>query len=105
PDSPLFAEALQRQYDIADAYLKGYKMRFMRIPMFRAYDEAIEMLFRIQQRVPGSAIAEKSLLRSADFYYADAQYDLSADAYASYIRAYPRSPLVPRVKLRQAFSN
>lgn len=105
PDSPLYPRALQRQYDIADAYLKGYKNRFLGMPLFGAQGPAIDMLFRIQQRAPGSPLAEKALLRTADYYYADGQFDLAEDAYAAYLRSYPRSPLAPRVRLRQAFSN
>lgn len=105
PDSPLFFPALELQFKIADGYLDGYKRRFLGIPMFRAYDEGIDMLYRVRQRTPGSPLAERALLRTADFYYATGQYDLSADAYGWYGREYPRSPAITRVKLRQAFSN
>lgn len=105
PDSSLFYPALELQYKIADGYLDGYKRRFLGISMFHAYDEAVDMLFRIRQRSPGSPLAEQALLRTADFYYADGQYDLAADAYSWYAREYPRSPAIARVKLRQAFSN
>src|SRR5882724_11538359 len=50
PDSRYFYPALQRQYDIADAYLKGYKNRFLGLPIIDAHIEATEMLYRIQQR-------------------------------------------------------
>ena len=63
------------------------------------------MLYRVRQRSPGSPLSENALLRTAGHYYADGQYDLSADAYAWYAREYPRSPAIARVKLRQAFSN
>jgi len=104
PGSRYFFPALDRQYDIADQYLRGYKNRFFGLAILGATSEATEMLYRIQQRAPGSPIAEKSLLRAADFYYADSDFDIAADSYAAYIRSYPRSPLVPRVRLRQAFS-
>lgn len=104
PDSPLYRAALQRQYDIADAYLRGFRNRLFGLPILSAQDEAIEMLFRIQTRAPGSPLAERALLRTADFYYATSQFDLAADAYASYVSSYPRSPLAPRARLRQAFS-
>ena len=104
PESRLYTPALQRQYDIANAYLEGYKRRFLRMPILSAEDEAIEMLFRIQTRSPGSPLAEKALIRTADYYYATRQYDLAADTYAAYVAGYPRSPLVPRCKLRQAYS-
>jgi len=104
PDSRYFYPALQRQYDIADAYLKGYKNKFLGLPINDAHIEATEMLYRVQQRSPGSPLAEKALLRVADYYYSDGEFDVAADAYAAYIRGYPRSPHLARVRLRQAFS-
>ena len=104
PESRFYMPALERQYEIADQYLKGYKRRELGIFMIGATTEATEMLYRIQQRAPGSELAEKALLRVADYYYSDAQFDVAADAYGAYIRAYPRSPYLARVKLRQAFS-
>lgn len=105
PESRLFYPALERQYEIADRFLRGYKRRVFGIPLLGAQEEAIDMLFRIQERAPGSPIAERALLRTADYYYSHAQYDLAADAYAVYAHSYPRSPAVPRVKLRQAFAS
>jgi outer membrane assembly lipoprotein YfiO len=104
PESSYYSPALEKQYQIADRFLNGYKRRFMRIPMFHAYDEAVEMLFRIQHRSPGSPLAERALLRTANYYYHDGQYDFAADTYAAYLRSYPRSPITPRVRLRQAYS-
>lgn len=103
PDSPLFTKALERQYEIADAFLRGYKRKFLGFHILGAEDEAIEMLFRIQQRAPGSPIAEKALLRTADYYFATRQYDLAGDAYSSYVRQYPRSSVVSQVRLQEAF--
>jgi outer membrane assembly lipoprotein YfiO len=105
PESKLFFPALEFQYDIADAYLNGYKDTFLGMSILGRTDEAIEMLFRIQERSPGSPIAEKALKRTADYYFNDSEFDLAADAYESYIRAYPRSADIPQAKLRQAFSN
>ena len=105
PDSDYYYRALEGQYKIADQYLRGYKRRFLRVPTFHAYDEAIEMLYRIQNRSPGSPLAERSLLRTADFYFADRQYDFAADTYAAYLRSYPRSPNASHARLRQAFSS
>src|SRR4051812_19539208 len=53
PESSFYGLALDNQYQIADAYLNGYKRRFLGVPMFHATEEAIEMLWRIQQRAPG----------------------------------------------------
>jgi hypothetical protein len=105
PESKLFYPALEKQYEIADRYLRGYKRRLLGVPLLGAQEEGIDMLFRIQERAPGSPLAERALLRTADYYYDRGQYDLAADAYATYARSYARSPVVPRVKLRQAFAS
>jgi outer membrane assembly lipoprotein YfiO len=105
PESPLYYPALEMQYRIAEGYLEGYKRRLLYVPFLGAYEEGIEMLYRIQNRSPGSPLAEKALLRTADYYYASAQYDFAADAYGWYVKQYPRSPMAPRARLRQAFAN
>jgi tetratricopeptide (TPR) repeat protein len=86
PQSSLFQAALQKQYDIADAYLGGYKELFLFFRIGDRSPEAVQMMFRIQQRAPGSKLAEQALIRTADYYYASQQYDLAEDAYN------PRSP-------------
>jgi outer membrane assembly lipoprotein YfiO len=104
PESKYFYPALDKQYQVADAFLSGYKRRLLGIPFLSADDEAIEMLFRIQQRSPGSPLAEKSLKRTADYYYADGQYDLAVDAYQAFVDRYRRSPDVPEARLKKAFA-
>ena len=104
PDSNLYIKALDLQYEIADQYLRGYQRVFLYFPILDAEDEAIDMLFRIQQRSPGSRLAEKALLRTADYYYANSDFDLASDAYSAYLKSYPRSPLVSRIRLRRAYA-
>jgi outer membrane assembly lipoprotein YfiO len=104
-ESRLFYPALEKQYQIADAYLRGYKNRLFGLPIMSAQDDGIEMLFRIQERAPGSPLADRALLRTADYYYDNAEYDLAADAYGFYARRYPRSPLLARVLIRRAFAS
>jgi outer membrane assembly lipoprotein YfiO len=105
PESDLFAAALQKQYDIADAYLSGYKDRFLFMRILDESSEAVQMMWRIQQRAPGSPLAEKAMLRTADYYFSDRDYDLAEDAYNAFWRDYPNSDEVPRVKLRAAFAS
>ena len=105
PESERFQDALTLQYESADLYLDGLKDKLLGARIVPRDDAAIEMLFRIQQRAPGSPVAEKALLRTADWYWSDGQFDLAGDAYQSYVRAYPRSPLVPQARLREAYSN
>ena len=105
PESRLFVAALQLQFDIADAYLNGFKDTFLGLPVVSMTDEAIEMLYRIQERSPGSPLAERALKITADYYFNTSQFDLARDAYGMFVRGYPRSPKVPQVRLREAFAS
>jgi len=105
PESKLFQAALQKQFDIADAYMSGYKDRFLFMRILDEGSEAVQMMWRIQQRSPGSPLAEKAMLRTADYYFNDRDYDLAEDTYNAYWHNYPGSDEVPRVKLRAAFAS
>ncbi|MFT3786045.1 MAG: outer membrane protein assembly factor BamD [Tepidisphaeraceae bacterium] len=105
PESAFYAAALQKQYDIADAYLNGARDTWLGMHLLDRDDEALEMLFRIQTRSPGSPVSENAMLRSADFYWAHGDWDFAADAYAAYARTYPRSPRAEQARLREAYAN
>lgn len=105
PDSPRFNDALDLQYAVAEQYLRGQRERFLLVFRLARYEEGVEMLFRIQQRAPRTELAERSLLRSADHYWARGEYDLAADVYGAFARSYPRSPFADEARLRQAYSN
>jgi outer membrane assembly lipoprotein YfiO len=105
PDSKYFNAALDLQYKIADAYLSGKKDEFLGLGLIGEEDEAVEMLYRIQARVPGSPLAQKCLLRTADYYYAHGDFELAHDTYGYFIKSFPRAKQVPQAKLRQAFSS
>jgi outer membrane protein assembly factor BamD (BamD/ComL family) len=105
PESKLFPAALQKQFDIATEYMNGYKDSFLGFHVLDMGSEAVEMMWRIQQRAPGSPLAEKGLLSTADYYYGSGQYDLAEDAYNAYWHSYPNSDKVPLVKLHAAFAS
>jgi len=105
PASAYYVPGLELQYSIGDSLLGGRKIKSLGLLLFRAYDDGVEMMFRLQSRAPGSPIAERSLRRTADYYFADAQFDLAADAYAAHAKAYPRHPNLPEILVREAFSN
>jgi outer membrane protein assembly factor BamD (BamD/ComL family) len=104
PESSLYRPALRRQYEIADSYLSGRDDRTLFFPQ-GGRPEALEMLFRIQQRAPGSELAETALIRSADFYFDRGEYDFAEDAYTVFLDAFPNAKAARRAKLRQAWSN
>ncbi len=87
-----FDRAIQRQYQIADAFLKGRKIKAMWMFRVSGIDKGIEILNGIADRAPGTVIAEKALLRVADHHYDTGQVVKAVESYDHYIKTFPQSP-------------
>jgi outer membrane protein assembly factor BamD (BamD/ComL family) len=101
PYSQAFIPALEREYEIGMMYAGGLKRKFW--GTFRwvdTSDDAQELLIRIQERLPGSALAEKAGMALADFYYERRDMSLAADAYDLFVQNYPRSLQADKARLR-----
>ena len=101
PGSEVFVQALEREYDIALAYANGLKRKFFgTIRILDASDDAQELLIRIQERLPGSRLAEDAGMTLADFYFERSEMRLAADAYDLFIQNYPRSNRIQKARQR-----
>ena len=77
----VFVPALEREYEIARAYAYGLRRKFFgTFRLIDAGDDAQEILIRIQERLPGSELAEKAGMELADFYFRIRDMPLAADA-------------------------
>lgn len=102
PTSELYITALEREYDIADAFLKGYKKKFLGFHIFPVKDDAIELLDRLQDRQRGSPLAERAGLRVADYYYENGDFVEAVDAYSDFLKRYPYSQYIRKAEVRRA---
>ncbi len=101
----VFVPALEREYEIARAYAYGLRRKFFgTFRLIDAGDDAQEILIRIQERLPGSELAEKAGMELADFYFRIRDMPLAADAYDLFVQNYPRSRQVVKAKLRLIYS-
>ena len=105
PGSDVFVTALQREYEIAKAYANGLRKKFFgTFRWLNADDEAQEILIRIQERLPGSQLAEQAGMELADFYFRKRNLQLAAEAYDLFVQNYPRSMNVEKARLRLIYS-
>lgn len=98
----LFQSANQRCVDVARAFLSGQKRIVWRILRLPAYDEGVELLDRVWERVPGSRLGELALKLKADFYFNRGDVDLAQDEYANLAQQYPSGRYVQFAMLRTA---
>ena len=102
PTSDLYLPTLEREYNIADALLNGYKRLFLGLRMLDAADAAVVLLDRIQDRQRGSAIAEQAGLRLADYNFNRGEFQKAIDGYTDFLRRYPYSQYVRKAEIRRA---
>lgn len=102
PTSELYPAVLQREYDIADSFLKGYKRKFLGMRILPIGEDSIELLDRIQDRQRGSPLAERAGLRVADYYYSRSRFQEAVEAYTDFLRRYPYSQYVRKAEIRRA---
>ena len=103
--TPAFVPALEREFEIGKAYAHGLRRKFF--GTFRTIDageDAQEILIRIQERLPGSELAEKAGMELADYYFRIRDMPLAADAYDLFVQNYPRSRQVTKARLRLIYS-
>ena len=101
----IFIPTLEREFDIACQYADGLKRRFFgTVRIVDAADEAQELLIRVQERLPGSELAERAGMRLADFYFDRREMTMAAEAYSLFLENYPRSVQISKARLRLIYS-
>lgn len=98
----LFHQALRREMDVARAFLAGEKRIVWGILRLPAQDDGIEILDRIWERVPGTALGEKALKLKADYFFDVGDMDLAQDEYVNLVREYPNGRYLQLAMLRAA---
>lgn len=100
----IFYKAVRRSMDVARAFLSGEKRIVWRILRLPAYDDGIEILDRVWERVPGTRMGEQALRLKADYFYVKGDMDLAQDEYVNLAREYPNGRFVQYAMLRSAES-
>ncbi|MHC4447425.1 MAG: tetratricopeptide repeat protein [Planctomycetota bacterium] len=105
PGSEAFITAAERELEIARLFAHGTKRRMWGLRLLDASDEAQELLIRIQERLPGSRLAEEAGMELADFYFRRREMDLAADMYAIFIENYPHSDQLTKARRRLIYAH
>lgn len=103
--TPEYVTAVERELDIAVRYVSGLKRKFLGMRFVTAYDEGEELLIRVQERLPGSRLAERAGIELADHYYRQRDLILAADAYELFLQNYPNSAYRNKAMQRRIFAN
>jgi len=102
PNGQYAERALDRQFEIAEAFLAGKKRWVLGTLPISARGDGLRILGRIAEHVPGSVLAEKALLRIADHHYRQKDYEDATLAYDHFLEMFGRSKQAPYATLQAA---
>lgn len=105
PGTEQFAIAVEREMDIGIRYLGGLKRKFLGLRIDSAYGVGEELLIRVQERLPGSRLAERAGIELADYYYRRRDLKMAAEAYDVFLRNFPQSQYRQKAMQRRIYSN
>lgn len=104
PATPAFVRSVEREMNIGIRYVNGMKRKLFGVRCLGASDIGEELLIRVQERIPGSQLAERAGIELADFYYRDHELGLAVEAYDLFIENYPKSQYVERAMQRRIYA-
>jgi tetratricopeptide (TPR) repeat protein len=104
PGSAAFTTALERELEVGNKYLNGLRRKSFGIRWESGVDVAEEIIVRINERLPGSRLAEQALMDLADYYYRERDLEMAAIAYDCFVILYPKSELRQRAMERRIYA-
>ena len=94
PGTEQYRTAVEREYDIGKLFVGGPKRkgRWIGLRVFDADDTGVELLIRVQERLPGSALGERASIDIGDYYFDKGDMEMASEAYDLFLLNYPTSP-------------
>ena len=104
PSTTTYVVCVERELDIAVRYVQGYRRLLFGFRVLAADDLGEELLIRVQERMPGSRLAERAGIELADYYYNDHNLALAAEAYDLFVQNYPNSQYAMKARERRIYA-
>ena len=96
--------ANEKELQIATMFAHGLKKKLWGMRISNAFDEAEELLIRVQERLPRSLMAERAAMELADLYYKTKRMKLANDMYLIFVQNYPQSDSIDKAKARLIYT-
>ena len=104
PESAEFEAAVARELEIGIEYLNGLKRKVWGIRWVDAGDVGVETLIRVQERLPGSDLAERASIELADYFYRERRIELADEAYGLYLENFPDGAHARKAARRRVYT-
>ena len=104
PASETFITVVERELEIGVLFARGTKRKWLGMRIVSADSVAEELLIRVQERMPGSRLAEEAAIELADHYFRKREMKLAVDMYSIFLENHPDSDQVSKARRRLIYS-
>lgn len=104
PATEQWVTAIERELEIGVRYCTGMRRTLFGARLLDASDIGEELLIRVQERMPGSRLAERAGIELADYYYRNRDLGLAVEAYDLFIENYPNSQYLKKAMQRRIYA-
>ena len=98
PYSDRIKDAIKREFDIADEFASGGKVKMLGVPVLPGQDKAVELYNHIIKNAPYGTYGDQAQFKLAELYKSQAEFELAQKAFQAVVDEYPTSELVPKAK-------
>ena len=105
PAAEEYKRAVERELEIGIKYVFGLKRIWLGMRLSDATDIGEELLIRVQERLPGSDLAERACIELGDYYFRTRDLKQAADAYEVFLATFPKSRYADKARERRIYAN
>ncbi len=105
PYSDRIKEAIKHEFEIANEFSGGGKVKMLGVPVLPGQDKALELYQHIVKNAPFGSYGDQAQFQIGELYKRQGEYELSRKAYQTVVDEYPQSELVPKARYQIAYSS
>jgi outer membrane assembly lipoprotein YfiO len=98
PYSDRIKDAVKREFDIANEFAGGDKIKVLGVPALPGQEKALELYKHIVKSAPFGTYGDQAQFKMGDVYKAQGEYEEAQKAFQSVVDDYPSSDLVSKAR-------
>ena len=102
PYSDRIKDAIKNEFEIANDFASGGKVKMLGVPVLSGQEKAIELYKHIIKNAPFGSYGDQAQYKLAELYQSQGEYELAQKSFQAVVDEYPSSELVPQAKYQIA---
>ena len=103
PYSDRIKDAVKREFDIANEFASGGKVKVLGVPALSGQEKALELYKHIVKNAPFGTYGDQAQFNIGEVYKAQGEYQEAQKAYQAVVDDYPTSDLVSKARYQIAY--